>query len=382
MQRIRNHIAANRDNRQSGFILVATLLLLSIIMLAAAYFATQADELRTHAIRMERSAQIERDAFNVTETLMYAAAVGTREEAGLRHAGEALATDGRQLAVSATTTASVQDERGLIAINIFDEAMLTRLLTAAGVPANQIAGFTDTLQDYIDHDDFKRLNGAESKEYKMLGLSAPANNYLRTREELTNIPGWDRLLSDLDFADEAGGRQTRARFLDLFSTARHFGINVNSAPPLVLALIPGMDPSRIGALIDQRQQRPFQRATDLAPFLTSATDSEFVGYLGANDLRLSIRKEDVPFLIECGIHISPGDQERPARTTYCARRAQPPGKDLTIDELRAANAYMPRAAIASNAPATNFNNDARKYEAAHKRPAAANAPSWLAIGDR
>lgn len=52
--------------------------------------------------------------------------------------------------------------------------------------------FVDTLADWQDIDDFKRLNGAESYDYKMTGYSyAPRNFYIQLSHEVLLLKGFD-----------------------------------------------------------------------------------------------------------------------------------------------------------------------------------------------
>jgi hypothetical protein len=60
----------------------------------------------------------------------------------------------------------------------------------AGNPQTQAVRAADALEDWMDDDDFKRLNGAESHEYRRLGLGyAPRNGQPQLAEEFALVPG-------------------------------------------------------------------------------------------------------------------------------------------------------------------------------------------------
>jgi general secretion pathway protein K len=308
--------------RAQGFALVATLFAVALIALGAAYFAQRVETLRENAFQTQRWAEAERDAFSIRETLQFAAATHVRDIGGLMHSEAAFPLDGRPYNLGADLTLRVQDERGLIGLNSMDDALLTRLFSDLGIPADQHQRMIDSLKDYMDVDDFKMLNGAERRDYEAAGRVPPPNDFIRAREELADILGWEGVFEALDRADlEKPG--IRERFLARFSVARHIGININSAPADVLRLVPGINPLRVAALVDQRQAKPFANIAELAPYRLvggAPLDEEIAGLVGADTWRVTIGKRDLPFLLECQLEVTPGDWERPTKIKQCRRR--------------------------------------------------------------
>jgi type II secretory pathway component PulK len=305
--------------QNTGFVLVATLVAIAIITLGATFFAAQVDSLRESARQTQRWTEAEREAFSLREALQYAAATGTRTEAGLIVDGAVFALDGRRYKVSDTISLRVQDERGLLSINTQDQTSLSQLLSALGVPVEWHAGLSDSLLDYIDPDDFVRLNGAERRDYLAARRPQPANDFLRTREQIADVKGWDALLAILERA-ETQNPGIRLRFIDLFSASRQSGLNVNSAPAAVLAATRGIDAGRVAALLDQRRAKPMATLADLQPFTSSPLDSEYIGFFSGNDWRVTVEKTQMPFLLECQLSITPGEPDRPTRIRECFRR--------------------------------------------------------------
>jgi len=365
----------------AGFVLVATLVAIAIISLGAAYFASQVDTLRNSARQLQSWSEAERDAFSVREMLLYAAATGFRDEGGLTFANTTLATDGRRYRLTDTVSVSVQDERGLLAINTLDERTLSKLLSVIGMPTESHARLIDSLLDYMDPDDLRRLNGAEAREYAAANKPAPANDFLRTRDQIADVLGWDTILDRLDSAAPPAAPGLRARFTNLFSAATHFGLNINSAPLHVLRTVPGLDPTKISTLIDQRHATPFTSLGQLAPFTSGPIDSDYVGLVGANEWRVVITQANLPFLLECQLTITAAEPDRPTRLRECVRRPVMAGAAGSPDEFQLALAVDRRTgsrqSSESNTPSSSpraLRNDLRDPTKIVDAP----APDWLA----
>ncbi len=369
--------------------LVATLFAVAIIALAAAFFAGRVDALRSSAFATQRWAEAEREAFSLRETLMHAAAKYARDERGLVVTEGNIAVDNRPYRLSDSITVRVQDERGLIGANLAEDQLLGRFFTSVGIPVSMHARMIDGLNDYIDDDDLKRLNGAEKSDYAIFKRPAPANDFLHSREELANVMGWEQIFAALDRADTttpSGPHGIRTRFLALFTTARHAGVNINSAPAAVLAAVPGLDPSRIDALIDQRNVKPLVSLADVLPYSNGRLNEEIVGLVGANDWRVTIAKAGLPFLLECRLSITPGDKDRPTRVKECRRRSVdaiavglPNEFSLAFRELGGslnAPSLLTTLTASTDIRKTNFadRNERRESSRANETP----APRWLA----
>jgi hypothetical protein len=327
---------------------------------------------------MQTWAEAEREAFSVREILLFAAAAGVRDEGGLSFANELLATDGRRYRLGAGLSLTVQDERGLVGINTMDERLLAKFLTSIGLPAEQQARAIDTVLDYMDPDDLRRLNGAEASDYKRGNLPPPANDYLRTREQLRDVIGWRDIFENLAKA-EGVSPGIQARFLDLFSTARHFGLNLNSASGQVLATVQGLDPARIPALLDQRRASAFNSLAQLGPYSNGPLDAEYLGLVGANELRITVLKEGLPFLLECQLSITPVEPDRPTRLKECVRRPKTATSTGVADEFR--RAFAPQENLRSTpatVPTRSSNFPTRNDQPEATQAVESASPDWLA----
>ncbi len=367
-----------------GFVLVATLFAVAVISIAAAYFASRVDALRTSAVETQLWATAEREAFSLRETLLHATAIYPRDERGLVAPSGTLSTDGRHYRLSDTLTLQIQDERGLIGINLSEDRLLSSFFSSIGLPVGQHARLLDGLRDYIDADDLKRLNGAERDDYLVAKRPAPANDFLRSNDELPNVMSWESIINVINRAETGQGRNNTGidkRFLGLFTTARHAGLNINSAPAAILAAVPGIDPTRVGALIDQRKIKPFASLAELLPFTNGRLDDEIVGLVGANDWRITIAKAGLPFLLECRLTISPGDKNRPATLKECRRRspdaiANGSPNEFLLAMQAARNDSLPLAVITASTDIRKIDfadRNERQSSRANETP----APRWL-----
>jgi len=154
-----------------GVALVAVLWLLVLLSTVAGSYA--------YAVRTE---------YNLTRNNLQASRARLLAEAGLSRgiaelllpAGEDRWTiDGapqRFTFDAGTITVRVQAATGLVDVNQASASLLANLLRAVGVTSAQRDRLVDTILDWRDRDDLRRLNGAEARDYRLAGTAyAPAN---------------------------------------------------------------------------------------------------------------------------------------------------------------------------------------------------------------
>lgn len=266
---------ANARAGQRGFVLAVTLWLLAGIAVVAALVMLWA---------MDRvaDAQADRDAvedqlamLSTRDTVVYLAATRDLTVAGLPlepidradaamrmlddfgtlrrdPIGGELSLDDRAYAGIAGTAFSVQDEAGLVSLAWPGAPGLDRLLEAWGVGDQEAPRLRDALLDYIDHDDLRHLNGAEAREYERAGRPAPPDRRLLVPREMDRVLGWDALPADR--------REALARIATTFYAG---AVNLNAAPPEVLAVYLESCREDCRALLAQRERRPFRSSGEL-----------------------------------------------------------------------------------------------------------------------
>ena len=143
-------------------------------------------------------------------------------------------------------TATLEDPSVKLNLNLADRAALVTLLRAVVRRAAPVDSLVDALLDWRDPDTVPRRFGDES--------SGNRNAPLADVWELRSVRG---------FTDSLVG--TLAGFLTTRGTG---AINVNEAPPEVLATLPGMTDEAIRMVIMHRRETPLPYADVLASLLS------------------------------------------------------------------------------------------------------------------
>ena len=140
--------------------------------------------------------------------------------------------------------ASIQDEGGKIDLNTASDALLNGLFVSVGVEAEEAGALVDSIADFRDADDFKRLNGAEADDYDAAGLDyGPRNSPFEAVEELHQVIGMTRELYD---------KVSPALTVD----SGQPGIDPNTAPKEALLALPGVNTDDVEAMLAARANDP------------------------------------------------------------------------------------------------------------------------------
>jgi hypothetical protein len=230
-----------RCRPQEGYVLITVMVAMVLLALVAARLDDRVAGFRDATRQWGSWAEAQADLAGARDELLYLLA--TRPLTPLGFAGTPLLrVDGRAYRLPSGVWVSVQDLRGLISIVSYDPGVMTRFLLAQGVTDRDTAPMLDKLADYNDLDDLHRLNGAEAEDYAAAGLPAPRNDWPISPYELSLVLGWrDR-------------PALWERASDHFSAVRDGWLNPNTAPPAVVAALPGATPHAVRALLDLREQ--------------------------------------------------------------------------------------------------------------------------------
>lgn len=151
-------------------------------------------------------------------------------------------------------------------VNRASAGRLAALLRAAGLPADSAGPIADAVRDWIDRDELRRPLGAEAPAYRSRdGARLPRDGPVPSLRELLHVRGVTPEL--LYGAGSEGGRKAStggggiARFLTVEGSGR---INLNRAPPEVLATLPGFTSDVVGAVLELRSRAPITSVTELA----------------------------------------------------------------------------------------------------------------------
>lgn len=138
----------------------------------------------------------------------------------------------------------LQDAAGLIDVNRADLNIWRRLAEHVGVPTDQRDILADRILDYLDEDDFRRLNGAERSEYEAARRDPPLNRPVESPRSLAAVLGWDALLPG----------PASERFLAALTVGATGRVNPNAASPAVLYAMLGVPVVAAEELVARRAE--------------------------------------------------------------------------------------------------------------------------------
>lgn len=285
--------------RESGYILLAALVVLALMALVAGQLAWRLDLLRGQSAIVERMAEGLLAADNARARILHDLTTEPLQSIALGASARRWRLDGEPMPMPGGVVASLQDHRGLVSVNVPARAVLTRLMIAQGVAPERVDQLLDALNDYTDTDGLRRLTGAEQPEYDALGLRPPRDDWVDSAEELRQIIGWRDLGPVLD------------RLLPLLSSQRDGSFNPNTAPREVLmARLPGVSAEQINAFMARRQMAPFRSPLE-ARTATGFPFSDNDVFSPGPSLRLRLRIEGLPVALEYNLLLTPESSVRP-----------------------------------------------------------------------
>lgn len=296
------------SGQQRGSVLVAVLAMIMLLSFLVTQVMNEAledleyrslfsepVELRSYAFSMmELSLATVQEIALIDEGKLYAPEQGWSDP--LAYAG-VRPPNGWQVAIE------IHDESGKLPLNRLEEAQLNRLLEESlEFDFGTSRELSSMLLDWIDPDDSRRLNGAESEDY--LRRDPPykaANAPLQSLEELRLIEVWDET-----FFDEAGRPNEQFEQLERMVTVRHGGtVNLNSAHARTLELLALGDGYDDRSLFDglDRDQPYLKRLPEGADSEFSSTEIQL--------LRVTVKvfRGDLPYTIHALVEPAFADGE-------------------------------------------------------------------------
>lgn len=315
--------SASARGRQHGFVLALTLWILAAITIAAAIFSDRVSQAVELAQRQQQNTEALLDIAATRAEILFRVGVTPMSLYGLGTAGEgqSIALDNRPYRGAGKTIVQLQDNRGLLNLNIVPDERLLRLLAILDVPGDKRGMMIDTLRDYMDEDSLKRVNGAEAPEYRERKLPPPRNEKLLTPYEVKNIIGW----RDLPLLWENN------RLPDLTTISSAVAVNPNTAPKEVLATLPGVTNEIADAIIASRKLAPIATGDVVANMVGVAPGDYLLNIitLPADSIRITHRTADLPWAIQYNVSLQPNSDKAPWRIDYYYKVRQyapaPPG---------------------------------------------------------
>jgi hypothetical protein len=200
-----------------------------------------------------------------------------------------------------TLVVGLRDQAGLINISRLDESGLDRLAEAAGMTPAQRRDLWPRLRDYVDSDELKTLNGAETADY---AVGAPANRKLLTGQEWLSISGVRAAIDPLRW------REIRD---EVVADATEASSNINTASPETLRIRFGLTPAETQTAITARERAPILSIQELATVIGRdlGADPLAIYTYPSGTIVFTIRDTRSPWIYRGRLALTPGDPDQP-----------------------------------------------------------------------
>ena len=255
-----------------GFALIAALALLVLISIVALGLSTTA---RPRRLAVAASAERTAATAAATAGIEHARALLMRLEPvspGRSTRGPSLVRDpwgpanglviGPRSAGAYVYRVELHDAFARLNLNGASEDQLRRLMLGLRIDARRADRIAQAIADWRDHDQLRRVNGAEGDEYLRAGAPMlPGNAIFDEVGTLRFVQGMTEALYD-----------SIAPYLTVMGNG---GINLNAAPRPVLLALPGMSEASVTALLRAREaRRPPADLNELVGLLPSGASQQ------------------------------------------------------------------------------------------------------------
>lgn len=173
-----------------GFALAAVLWLMAGLSIVVALVADAAKTSAERVAQLRERTEFVRSALSGRAEAQYWLSAARPRSADFFDGATSVLADGTPYQTDANNIQSIQDHGGLLNLNAAPPELITRFLLGCGIPVEQAPLLVDALEDYIDNDDLRRINGAERDAYTAAGLLPPRNSPLLSESEVWDVFGW------------------------------------------------------------------------------------------------------------------------------------------------------------------------------------------------
>jgi len=164
---------------------------------------------------------------------------------------------------------TVVDEESKLPLNQATPEALRRLFQASGVEGVALDTIVDSILDWRDPDNLHRINGAEDDYYLSLPVPYRAKNGdFESLNELLLVRG---MTPEILYGSQGEGEKRYKGVLPFLSVDAKGGVNINTAPPEVLAAL-GFNEGEVARILERRKEQPFRQPGEIRPILTNPAD--------------------------------------------------------------------------------------------------------------
>jgi general secretion pathway protein K len=175
---------------QHGFALASVLWLMAGLSIVVALVADAALSSKQRVAQLRERTDFIQQSLNTRAAILYRLSASRPSNSGLTDGVVTINTDSTPYQGQGRTWFQLQDVGGLISLNLVSRPLLASYLVQCGVQQDQTPALLDSLEDYIDSDNLRRINGAERETYTQSGQKEPRNSLLLSVQELWSVWGW------------------------------------------------------------------------------------------------------------------------------------------------------------------------------------------------
>jgi hypothetical protein len=293
-----------RCSRHGGYALLTVLGALALIAIVASQFAATMDEARKQVIALQAEADGRVAASGALAKALHWLSTQPGGPDGFGQGAFRTIADGRAYELPGGARVAFQDQQGLLSLNLGRREILSRYLQGLGASPGERDTLLDVLDDYIDTDNLRRLNGAEAAQYAQAGLRPPRNDWLLSVHELAQMPGWT-------------DRMDWVRILIRHASVRRSGfLNPNLMPvELLRATFPGASAEQLVLFDTLRKAGPFSNgsAARLATGLPFNQDD--LVFHTSDEIAVVVWGPGMPRALQFQVWLSSGDPSAPWTVT-------------------------------------------------------------------
>lgn len=295
--------------QQKGFVLALTLWVLAAMALTIGAFSDQSQATLRLAKAAQKRVQAQIDIAQTQAEILYRLSTTPMSAYGLGpKPPHVISLDDRPYQGEGQDIVTLQDDRGLVNLNRSTEDQIARLLGALGVPGNERPHLIDTLKDYTDADDLRRLNGAERREYLDAEYLPPRNDDLLIPAEAHNILGWR----------DYPGLWSPPGLPELTSTTTSPGLNPNTASPLIISALMGVPLDIAQNMTRQKEQTPYLSSPQLAIDLGVESQSLMLSVIPfpSDSIRITHHIPGQSWVLRYNVSLTGNAKDKPWRVNY------------------------------------------------------------------
>lgn len=327
--------------RQQGFVLVGTLIFLSLMAVLAYFFSNTVDRALSLAFRQEQRFEAELMRLSAEQTALYLYSTRIRLPGGIYTNPDGIELDayiddfgdldfsslrpniflsGEAYNFDENIIVRLQDEAGLASMANPSSPFFRQVLQASMLRARDYSLIQDRLMDFTDEDDFSRLNGAERDQYQGSSLRSPTNTDFKSPLEIWNVLGFEEYIKAEQWVD----------IQNQLTPVRSFEFNPNAINLELLDYL-GWDETLKNEYDTNRREKPFTTKREAEIFFNFMQDlaADQFRFFPSNYVRITTQAKDSGVTYSSGYSFNFINQRTPWELSYRVINLEEPHLGIT-----------------------------------------------------